>query len=265
MPQTLTKQAASSSFVDVIARLRKHSVVWRMPQWVLCRVLQMPLYFLCTFTMRYVAGFRIANIQEIRKRYCEIAKTPGPLIICSNHLTFIDSMILIWAFGGNFWYFFNFSRFSWNLPAGDFFKKKWHYRLLASIAKCIFIHRDGPKEHKNTVVGMCRTLLEAGETITFFPEGRRSRTGRFEADRLTFGVGKLVSMIGPCPVLCVYLRSDKQTSYSSYPAKNSTFHVAMELLHCAATEPGQEGYQNVISKVRTSIMRMEDQYFSSQS
>ena len=35
------------------------------------------------------------------------------------------------SFGSSAWYFRNYRAFSWNLPAGDFFKKKFFFRVVA--------------------------------------------------------------------------------------------------------------------------------------
>ena len=111
--------------------------------------------------MRWMGRYRIEGVAELRREYRELARSNEPLIVVANHLTFIDSAILIWAFGSNAWYALNFSKFSWNLPAGDFFKKKIRYRLFAAMAKGIFVHRDGSKAHKDAVVTHCATLLRA--------------------------------------------------------------------------------------------------------
>jgi 1-acyl-sn-glycerol-3-phosphate acyltransferase len=231
-------------------------------QRLLCRLLHVPLYFVCVALMRHASGYRIARLAEVRRRFRDVAATPGPLLICANHLTFIDSALMIWAFGSNGWYLGNFSRFSWNLPAGDFFKKKMLYRFVALISKCVFIHRDGSKQHKDGVLQLCRHLLASGEVVTIFPEGKRSRTGRFDPANLTYGAGKLVSELGGCRVLCVYLRGDKQETYSNYPPKGATFHVDMELLDLVSRKPGREGYQDIVGRIGASIHGMEERYFA---
>ena len=89
----------------------------------LCRVLLLPVGGLLVAMMKYVRGYRIENMAEIRRQFKEIwiEKERGqyPLVICSNHLTFIDSALIIWALASNFWYLFNYrhlvpSKFSRN-------------------------------------------------------------------------------------------------------------------------------------------------------
>lgn len=231
-------------------------------QHLLCRVLHIPLYAVCTGMMKYKARYVIENMAEVRRQFRELAREPGPILIASNHLTFIDSVLLIWAFGSNFWYLSHFDRFSWNLPAGDFFKKKLLYRFIALISKCVFIHRDGSKEHKDSVLTLCLHLLRAGEVVTIFPEGKRSRTGRFDPDKLTYGVAKLVTQLGRCRVLCVYVRGDRQDSFSNYPAPGSRFRISMQPLDMVARGKSRESYQEIVDKVGTTIKALEDRYFA---
>jgi hypothetical protein len=243
--------------------LSRADVRYAGAQRLLCRVLQIPLYAICVGMMRFHGRYVIEDLAEIRRAFKEhAADRSAPLLVCANHLTFIDSAVMIWAFGSQAYYLTNFSRFSWNLPAGDFFKKKLFHRFMALIAKCVFIHRDGSKAHKDSVMQLTRHLLEAGEVVTVFPEGKRSRTGRFDPDALTYGVGKLVSEMGRCRVLCAYLRSDKQDNYTNYPPKGSRFHLEMELLELTRRAPGREGYAEIVGRIGRSIKRMEDAYFA---
>lgn len=229
---------------------------------LICRLAFLPLYYGCVGAMLFYGRYRISQLGEVRRRFQEIAAEPGPLAICANHLTFIDSALILWAFGSGRWYWQNFDKFSWNLPAGDFFRKKLFHRFMGTISKCLFIHRNGSKEHKESVLKVCAHLLKSGEVITLFPEGKRSRTGRFDPNNLTFGIGKIVSELGSCRVLCVYLRGDRQDTYSNYPARGSKFHLDMELIYARTAKAGREGYQEVVSQVGQSIKAMEDRYFA---
>lgn len=230
---------------------------------LLCLVMLLPLYYLCTWAMRFYGRFSIANIDEVRRVYREAAKDPSPLVICANHLTFIDSALILWALGTGPWYLMNFKHFSWNLPAGDFFKEKAFHRFMGLISKCIFIYRNGSKEHKESVVELCTQLVGDGEVITIFPEGKRSRTGRFDPDALSYGVGKIVTGIGGrCRVLCVYVRGHEQHSYSNYPVRGSKFHLAAELIHVRTAKSGRDGYAEVVGKIGTTLKSLEDAYFA---
>lgn len=231
--------------------------------WLLC----IPFQGIIASAFRWV-GYEIENRAETRRRFREMYRASRrdgvPLVVCCNHLTFIDSCILIWAFGSSFWYFRNFSGYTWNLPAGDFFKKKLLYRVVAYLGKGIFIHRDGSAEHKLATLDLCVDVINRGEVLTVFPEGRRSRHphGAFEADRMAQGVGKIVTAAKDCRVLCVYLRSDRQKAFSSYPPKGSKFRIEMELIQPTFTHEGKKGCTEVLKQICGTIARLEREYFS---
>jgi 1-acyl-sn-glycerol-3-phosphate acyltransferase len=222
----------------------------------------LPFCTLLVGLMRYLRGYKIENLPEIRRQFKEITRAKTPLLICANHLTFIDSALMLWAMAPNSWYLFNYRFFSWNLPAGDFFKKKLIYRFIAYLTKCIFIHRDGTREHKNSIVDLCRHLLKRGEVVSVFPEGRRSRSGRFDVDQLTKGCGNLATTVPDCRVLCVYLRGNQQETFSNYPAKGSRFYMKMEVMTPVITKSGREAYAEVTEQIAGKIKRMEEVYFA---
>lgn len=235
----------------------------------LCRILLLPVGGLLVAVMKYLQGYRIENMTEMRKQFRQIweDKERGqyPLVICSNHLTFIDSALVIWALASNFWYLFNYKAFMWNVPAGDFFKKKLHYHAILYLTKCIFIDRKGSPAHKNAVLNLCRYLLAKGNVVLIFPEGQRSREGRFDVDKLRFGTGKILTSLENARVLCVYIRSPKQESFSNYPPKGSHFSLSMKLI-----QPNVEGVSKkqasigAVKEIGAEIAEMEREFFASQ-
>src|SRR5579885_3587217 len=70
--------------------------------------------------MKVFLRYRIQGLNEIRAGFRELTKSKEPLLICSNHLTYIDSVLLIYALGNHWWYLFNFRCLSWNLPAREY-------------------------------------------------------------------------------------------------------------------------------------------------
>ena len=234
----------------------------------LCRTLLLPFGGLLILLMKYFRGYKIENLREIRQQFKEIwvekKRTKSPLIICANHLTFIDSALIIWALASNHWYFFNFRAFAWNLPAGDFFKKKLHYHLTLYLTKCIFLDRRGSSAHKNAVLNLCRYLLEKGSVVLIFPEGQRSRTGIFENERLRFGVGKIVTSLENAQVLCIYLRGDRQETFSNYPPKNSRFDLKMKLITPAVPKEisKKRASLEVVKQIGATIKEMENAHFA---
>lgn len=236
-------------------------------QSTLCRLLLLPVGGLLVVLMKYFRGYRINDMASIRTQFKEIWREKEregyPLVICSNHLTFIDSALIIWALASNFWYLFNYKAFTWNVPAGDFFKKKLHYHAVLYLTKCIFIDRKGSPAHKNAVLNLCRYLLAKGNIVLIFPEGQRSRDGRFDSGRLRFGTGKILTSLENARVLCVYLRSPSQTGFSNYPPKGSHFDLRMKLI-----QPSVDGTSKklasitAVKEIGAVIEQMETEFFA---
>lgn len=209
-------------------------------------------------------GYRIKNIRESRAAFRKIIEEKGdrPLLLCSNHLTFIDSALIIWGLASNFWFIRNYKVFPWNLPAGDFFKKKLKYHVTLYLTKCIFIHRDGTSEHKSAILGLCRFLLKRGHTVLVFPEGQRSRKGFFDAENLTLGAGRLISSLDNARVLCLHLRSDKQKTFSNYPPSGSKFMLSMKVIEPQTDKRGKEGYIDISQQIAGTIKQMETEFLA---
>lgn len=233
----------------------------------LCRILLLPVGGISVMLMKYFRGYRIENIKAIREQFRDVWQEKEldgrPLLICANHLTFIDSALIIWALASNWWYFFNYKAFTWNVPAGDFFKKKLHYHAILYLTKCIFIDRKGSPAHKNAVLNLCRYLLAKGNVVLIFPEGQRSREGRFDVDRLRFGVGKILTSLENAKVLCVYLRSDKQETFSNYPPKNSKFHMRLKLIEPVIADGSKKRASiAAVKEIGAVIEQMEVDFFA---
>jgi hypothetical protein len=237
-------------------------------QSTICRILLLPFGGILILMMKYFRGYKIQDLVVIRKQFKEIwdekERLGAPLIICANHLTFIDSALIIWALASNFWYLFNYKAFTWNLPAGDFFKKKLHYHLTLYLTKCIFLDRKGSPAHKNAVLNLCRYLLEKGNVVLIFPEGQRSRSGIFDGERLRFGVGKIITSLENPQVLCIYLRSDKQETFSNYPPKNSHFKLKMKLIkpNIQSEISKKRASIDVVKEIGATIKNLENEFFA---
>mgnify|MGYP003702189015 CR=1 FL=1 len=117
------------------------------------------------FALRYVMGYRIKNATRLRKKFRRLmAESDEPILICANHLTMVDSMLVAWALGGTWWYFFNFRRMPWNLPEYRNFASLWFGRAAVWVTKCIPIRRGGHREHVSGVLKRVKYLLARGET-----------------------------------------------------------------------------------------------------
>jgi len=96
-----------------------------------------------------------------------------------------------------------------------------------------------------------------------FPEGRRSRTGRVNKEDFSYGVGRFVKKVENCKVMCMYLRGDKQDSYSIIPAWGEKFSVQMEVFTPELIEGSDLRVQREYAmQIIDRLAQMEENYFA---
>lgn len=213
--------------------------------------------------MRVLMGYRIKNVREIRRRYRSMVKeSDGPVLICANHLTMIDSAILAWALGGSWWYVFHFRRMPWNLPEYNNFASVWFSRIAAWITKCIPIVRGGPRQQVSSVIKRVQHVLSRGETALIFAEGGRSRTGRVQEDAAAHGMGRIMNAVEDCKALCVYLRGDRQLTWSTVPARGDSFQVDFEFFQPSSLHQGMRRSRDLAQQIVAKLAEMEREYFA---
>ncbi len=213
--------------------------------------------------MRFVGRYRIQHLREIRRYYKNLKRTvEGPILLCSNHLTKIDSLILNWSLASTWSYMKSFKIFSWNLPERANFYQNYILRTLCYVGSCVPIDRGGSREAVKKSLDKVTYLLRKGHTVTVFPEGGRSRTGRIQEDKFTYGVGRLVNKVSNCHVLCVYLRGHNQKNYSDIPHKGARFYMNMELFKPESAYSGLRATRDVANQIAGRLVRMEQAYFA---
>jgi hypothetical protein len=219
-----------------------------------------PLYFFVALIFFY----RVRNLKEIRRQCAiEFSRHNGSWIICSNHLTMVDSFILAYAIFSLGQYIINYRKLPWNLPEGSNFQSNIFLRVLCYLSKCIPINRGGSREKMKESLEKCIYLLKSGETIMIFPEGKRSRTGRVNKEDFSYGVGRFVKNVENCKVLFMYLRGDKQDSYSIIPAWGEKFSVQMEVFTPEHVEGSDLRMQREYAKqIIDRLAQMEEKYFA---
>lgn len=225
------------------------------------RLLLFPVGWFLVFMMKYFMGYKVRNKAEVRKRYKELTKTNQPVLICPNHLTMIDSAILIWACAPVPWYQLHYSKMSWNVPAVENFKSTLTRSILTYLNKCIPVDRNGTKEHFDSVLRKTIYLLKKGEVFTYFPEGGRSRTKRIDMDNIRYGVGKIVAEVPNTKVICIYLRGDHQDDYSDVPQKGETFSIEFQELYPDTKNSGLRAHRDISIQIMQTLYDMEKEYF----
>lgn len=213
--------------------------------------------------MRFVGRYKIQQIREIRRRYKHLKRTvEGPILVCSNHLTKIDSVILNWSLASTWSYMKSFKIFSWNLPERANFYQNYILRTICYLGSCVPIDRGGSRDAVKKSLDKVTYLLKKGHTVTIFPEGGRSRTGRVDVDKFTYGVGRLVNKVKDCHVLCVYLRGHNQENYSDIPHRGARFYLNMELIKPESVHSGLRATRDVANQIVDKLVLMEQAYFA---
>lgn len=219
------------------------------------------LFSLVIIWFKFIKRYQIHDLKAVRQQFKQIKQsTPNGLLICPNHLTFLDSMILIWAFANPWSYFSHFRTLCWNLPKASHVKESRLYRAVCYIGKCILIEAD-IKASKLTM-DKASYLLNKGQYVMVFPEGTRSNTGRINTENFIYGVGKLHLDSGLNQLLCVYLRGDSQTTATKMPRRSENFTVKLQLIEANSEEKGRRAMRSVATQMIDALVEMESNYFT---
>jgi hypothetical protein len=209
-------------------------------------------------------GYRIQHLAEGRRICRELFRShAGPWIICANHLTMIDSLLVTHGLFSLPEHFFRYHRLPWNLPERDNFQKNPFLASFCYLAKCLPVHRGGSREEMLHVMAKCHHLLSEGQVLMIFPEGGRSRSGRIEKDNYAYGVGRLLTECPEARVMCVYLRGEHQDSYGFIPRRGESFYLAVRELPLARTAAGTLREQRrLAAAIIDQLAQMEEEYFA---
>lgn len=200
---------------------------------------------------------------RIRARFREaLASGVGPVLICSNHLTLVDSVILAWALAPAHAYFLRYSWLPWNVPERANFSRTLFWRVASFLGKCVYVTRGGPRDEVKRTLAKLVHLLRAGELVSIFPEGGRSRTGRVDTENFAYGVGQLVQSLPEARVLCVYLRGRAQESYSDLPALGDEYHVEMEMFRPTSSFVGLRGARELSVQIVQKLAALEERHLA---
>jgi len=252
-----TEGSGTSSVPFDSAMPRRHSL-----QRVVCMI-SAPIWIMTSIlAMRFYFRYRIDNVKEIRERYREIrVQSSGPLLVCANHLTLVDSFLIGWALGSGFYWLSHPDELPWNTPERTNFGRTWISRLLIFVAKCIPITRGGAREDVGKVLERVKYLLARGETALLFPEAGRSRSGRVEESAAAWGVGRIVGSVPSCRVLCIYLRGRKQRTWGDFPAMGDVMDVSMACIEPKSDFRGVRRSRELAQQVVRQLSQMEEEYF----
>jgi hypothetical protein len=212
--------------------------------------------------MRFGMRWRIERAEAVRREYRVLMQDGGgPIVICANHLTLVDSALVAWALGSPAWYVAHYAALPWNVPERRNFTRSLPSRVLVYLMKCVPVTRGGDRAEVAAVLGRLTYLLARGESVLLFPEGGRSRSGRVEEESATYGVGRLLGTVPGCRVLCVYLRGERQEGFGDVSARGERFHVRATTLRPASQSTGLRGARDVSRQIVRTLAELERQHF----
>jgi hypothetical protein len=216
------------------------------------------------FAMRVVRNNTVSGVPEARRLYREALATGRPTVVCSNHLTMVDSGFLHWSLAPLTEYLLHYDRFSWNVAAVEHFERNPFLRAIVFLSKTVPIDRSGDEAHRKAVVEQLRWLVSHGQVVTLFPEGRRSRSGRIDPSTVTYGIGQILKDLDRPQVLCAYLRGRRQREMSGVPAWGDTLDLSLELLEPTTQDTGLRAVRDLSRQVIGKLKAMEDAWLARQ-
>ena len=224
-----------------------------------------PLWIPLTGAIMWLGlGWRVDGAERAaaRREYRRLRReSKAPLLICANHLTMFDSFVIGWAIGYNRDYLWDFGALPWNTPERVHFASTWWKRSLAYLYKCVPVTRGSDRAEVAKVLQKVQFLLARGQVALVFPEGGRSRTGRVDVETAAYGVGRLVTALPGCRVLCVYLRGEGQDSWSDLPRRGERFHVSVACLEPKTDQRGLRASLEVARQITARLSELEQRYF----
>jgi 1-acyl-sn-glycerol-3-phosphate acyltransferase len=211
------------------------------------------------FRFRYSAH----EPRQIRAEYRALrAAHPGPLLICSNHLTLVDSIIQAVLLGSIWDYLRHPAALPWNLPEAKNFHRRWSWRLACYLGRCIPVQRGASREQAKLAQARMHYVLHRGDAICIFPEGKRSRDGRVDDRDFSYAVGQLLNQIPDAKVLCVYLRGMRFGGFADFPRIGERFHLQLQMLAPQSASHGLRRARDLSAQVVARIKSMEADYFA---
>jgi len=201
------------------------------------------------------------NLEGIRKTYSELLKEgDGPLLICPNHLTRVDSIVQSAFFNSTWGYWRNHQSLPWNLPEKTKFYHHWYFRVICYLGKCIPVLRGAPSAESNKTLKKMLYILNKKDSLAIFPEGKRSRSGFVDTEDFSYGVGQILKECTEARVLCVYLRGRKSGGFADFPIKGEDFYCKMEMIKPKSDLKGLRQVREYSTQVVQKLHSMEEEF-----
>ncbi len=231
-------------------------------QEVLSQALIPVTYYALLAWLRY-RRYRVPDLSRLRGQFAALERgRRGPLLVCANHITLVDSLVIQWALSSGWRLLVRPRWFLWNLPDRDNISANWFLRTLGYLGKCVPVVRKGPPEEARRTLDKVAFLLARGQSVLVFPEGGRSRIGCIDPDQIMYGVGRMLQQAPGARVLCVYARGAAQRDYSNYPQPGETFFVRLSTFAPATAHQGLRADRDLAMQIVGRLIEMEQEYFA---
>jgi 1-acyl-sn-glycerol-3-phosphate acyltransferase len=224
-------------------------------------VITVPFVFLAL----RVRGYRIKDLERVRSEVDHLhGEHEGPWLICPNHLTMIDSILISYGMASFFGHIGRYKDVPWNLPERDNFQRNPFLAALCYLGKCLPVNRGGSREELQRLFNKCRCVLGWRQSLLVFPEGGRSRTGRIDRENFSYGVGRFLDECPGCRVMLVYLRGDNQESFGTMPRAGECLSMNVEVFD-PGNVPGSglRLQREYARRIVERLAGMEEEYFAS--
>jgi 1-acyl-sn-glycerol-3-phosphate acyltransferase len=221
-----------------------------------------PVWVPAVVLLMRARGWRLKGAAATRRQYRAVWRADGgPILICANHLTMVDSAIVAWALGSPAWLLAHYAALPWNVPERRNFSASLWSRILVYLMKCVPVTRGGSRDEVAQVLERLTHLLQRGETVLMFPEGGRSRTGRVDAENVTYGIGRLIAAVPGCRVVCLYLRGEQQDEFGDLPRAGERLHVRLASLRPTTSLSGLRAARQLAQQVGHVLAELERAHF----
>ncbi len=145
------------------------------------------------FLMRFIIWMLVHTVYRVRQRGLEHLPTEGPAVVVSNHVSFVDALVI--AAASRRPIRFVMDRAIFRIPILNFVFRTGHAIPIAS-------RKDDPALLERAYDEVAHALQQ-GELVCIFPEGRITTTGELSPFRP--GVERIVART-PVPVIPMALR-----------------------------------------------------------
>lgn len=208
-----------------------------------------------------VRRYRIPGLARTRAEFAAlVGERRGPLLVCANHLTLVDSLVIQWALAPGWRLLVRPDWFFWNLPDKYNMSINPFIRVLGYFGRCVLVLRKGPPEEARRALDKVAYLMSRGQSVLVFPEGGRSRVRRVDTVNFMYGVGRMVQESPDARVVCVFARGAGQQAYSRFPRVGERFFVRMKRVSPATAFRGLRADRDLATQIVRHLAEMEQEY-----